>query len=398
MSRRSLLIAALVVAAGVLAGVLVLRRPPERVAAPAAKPSATPAVVAAAPQPTTTTPPRVVRTETSFEPIDETTITAKQAEAAAQRYRKAARFPRTSRPLADGLDPIATSRAPQVDHEGKGTHGEPRLLAYPSLTVFQSPSDVVLYAEVVELHQVDVQPNERKPERPRLQQVRVQASDVRGVIQTADGTALASVVFRDDGTHGDAAAGDLLWTATYTPDPDKPGDFKGDLQAQVVAQPYRGDELSGTTTFRYTHQTAQLTGQYRESIVDGNLVIEAEVAADEPGRFRLEGTLVTAKDAKMLGYGYGEATLPAGTGWIPITYWGLLFHDMKADGPYQVFSLVLSSLDGDVVQEGDVVPSAYTTKAYKVTDFADTPFNDPEYTAKAEHYETLARQKQAAGQ
>ena len=397
MSRRPLIVS-LIVVAGLVAGRLFMRRGPERAAPPPAKPSATPAAVAAAPQPTSTVPPKVFRTETSFEPVDETTITAKQAEAAAQRYRKAARFPRTSRPLEDGLDPIATSRAPKVDHEGKGTHGEPRLLAYPSLTVFESPSDVVLYAEVVELHEVDLQPNERKPDRPRLQQVRVQASNVRGVIQTPDGTPLASVVFRDDGTHGDAEAGDLLWTATYTPDPDKPGDFKGELQAQVVAQPYRGDELAGATTFRYTHQTAHLTGQYRESIVGGNLVIEAEVEVDEPGRFRLEGTLVTAADAKMVGYGYGEATLPAGTGWIPITYWGLLFHDMKADGPYQVFSLVLSSLDGDVVQEGDVVPSPYTTKPYKVSDFAATPFNDPEYTAKAEHYEALARQKQAAGQ
>jgi hypothetical protein len=398
MSRRSLLIASLIVAAGVLAGLFFMRRPPERVAAPAAKPSATAAVIAAAPRPTSTVARRVVRTETSFEPIDETKITAKQAEAAAARYRKAARFPRTSRPLEDGLDPIATSRAPDVDHEGKGTHGEPRLLAYPSLTVFEAPGDVVLYAEVVELHEIERKPDERKPERPRLQQVRVKASGVRGVISTADGVPITSVVFRDDGTHGDAAADDLLWTATYTPDPDKPGDFKGELQAQVVAQPYRGDELASTLTFRYTHQTAHLTGEYRESIVDGNLVIEAGVAVDEPGRFRLEGTLVTASDAKMIGYGYGEANLPAGNGWIPITYWGLLFHEMKADGPYQVFSLVLSSIAGDVVQEGDVVPSPYTTKAYTVSDFADRPFNDPEYTAKAEHYEALARQKQAAGQ
>lgn len=396
MSRRSLLIAALVVVAGVLA-VLFARRPSEH-AAPPPKVAAAPTVIAVSPQPTAS-PPRIVRrTETSFEPVDDAQITAKQAEAAAARYRKAARFPRTSRPLEDGLDPIATSRSPKVDHEGKGTHGEPRLLAYPSLTVFEAPGDVVLYAEVVELHETERKPNERKPERPRLQQIRVKASNVRGVIQTTDGVAVASLVFHDDGAHGDAQADDLLFTATYTPDPDRPAEFRGDYQVQVVAQPYRGDELESTTGFRYSHQKAHLTGNYRDSVVDGNLVIEAEVAADEPGRFRVEGTLVTAADAKMIGYGYGEAALPAGVAWIPVTYWGLMFHDMKADGPYQIFSLVLSTLEeGDVVQEGDVVPSPYTTKPYKMTDFNQTPFNEPEWTQKAEYYEALARSK-GAGQ
>jgi hypothetical protein len=154
MSRRSLLIAVLVVAASVVVGVLFLGRAPERTAAPSAKASVTPAAVAVAPEPTSTVAHRVSRTETSFEPVDESKLTAKQAAAAAARYRKAARFPRTSRPLEDGLDPIATSRAPEVGDAGKEMQREPRLLAYPALTVVESPGDVVIFGEVVVLLEI----------------------------------------------------------------------------------------------------------------------------------------------------------------------------------------------------------------------------------------------------
>ena len=69
-----------------------------------------------------------------------------------------------------------------------------------------------------------------------------------------------------------------------------------------------GDPLSATNTFTYTVQTAHLTGSYRDSLVDGNLQIDAEIEVEEPGRFYLEGTLVTAADAKMVGYAYADSS------------------------------------------------------------------------------------------
>src|SRR5688572_21743002 len=97
-SQRSLLIAVIVAVVGVLA-VLLIRRGPEPPPAPVAvRPSATPAALAvASPEPTRVPERRVVRTETYFEPVDEGQLTREQAAAAAARYRKAARFPRTSR-------------------------------------------------------------------------------------------------------------------------------------------------------------------------------------------------------------------------------------------------------------------------------------------------------------
>ncbi len=226
-------------------------------------------------------------------------------------------------------------------------------------------------------------------------QQRTGARAVRGILQTMDGVQIAELAFYDDGTHGDAQPEDNLFTATYTPDPDHPNDFRGQYQAVVQAESLRGDTLLASASFIYSVQIAHLTGQYRDAIVDGNLQIEAEVEAVEAGKIRVEGTLVTTADAKMLGYAYADADVDPGRHWIPLVYYGLIFHDMKAPGPYSLFSVMVSTLGSDVAQESEVVPNAHTTKAYKVDDFGSQPFNDPEYMAKAAHYDDLARSKRS---
>jgi hypothetical protein len=391
MSQRSLLIVGVLAAVGLVA--MLLTRPAPEAPKPvpvAVAPTAAATPVAGAAAPTASPRRSEVRTETYFEPVDESSLTAQQAAAAAARYRKAARYPRTSRPLEDGLDPIAKTRSPKVDFDGDAKHPEPRLLAYPSITNFEAPSDVVIYAQIVELRMApDRGEDGRGPERDRLKQFRIGARAMRGVLQTMDGVMVAPLQFHDDGTHGDAQANDDFFTATYTPDPDKPSELRGQYQVLVQADPDDGPELSASTTFGYSVQIAHLTGNYRDAIVNGNLQIDAEIEVEEAGEFRVESTLVTTKDAKMIGYGYGQATLEPGTHWIPITYYGLIFHDMKADGPYSMFSTMLSTVDPNGAQESDVVPNAHTTKAYAVSDFGDQPFNDPEYMEKAEHYDAL---------
>jgi hypothetical protein len=396
MARRPLWIGALVVVAGLLAGLLLMRPAPAPPppAEPVAKLTATPAPVAAAPSPTASPQRYTLRTESHLPPIDESQITAKQAAAAAERYRKAARFPLTSRPLEDGIDPIANSRMPKSQSEGEDTP-EPRLITYPSVTNFEAPGEIVLYGEVVQLRKLEQRPerDHRGDRPPDVRRFRVATNSMRGVIQNADAQVVATVDFHDDGTHGDAEAGDQLFTTTYTPDPDDPKGFRGEYQVDVLAQTAEGADLTARTSFVYSVQKAHLTGQYKDSLDDGNLKIEAEVEVEEAGRFRVESTLVRTSDAKMITYGYADADLPPGRHWIPVKYYGLAFHVMKAEGPYSMFSVVLSEIGGSTV-EGDVVPNAHTTAAYKLSDFNDQPYNEPSYTQKAEYYEALARSKQ----
>ncbi len=378
------------VVAGLLAGLLLLRGP-EAPPPPPPRPTGTPVSVAVAPT-VTASPQRVtIRTETQLEPVDETDITADQAKAAAERYRKAARYPRTSRALENGIDPIAASRLPP--EEGEDTL-EPRLLVRPTVTNFEAPSDVILYGEVVLLKKIEDRNGGKDGEkRPELQRFRAGANSMRGVIQNAEGELVANVTFRDDGQGGDAQAGDMLFTAIYTPDPDKPDAFQGAFKVDALAQTTDGVDLTAATSFVYSVQTAHLTGEYSDALDNGNLKIDVGVEVEKAGRYQVKGTLVRHSDAKMVGYAQGEATLTPGTHTIPLVFYGLMFHDMKADGPYSLFSTTLAALDGTTSIESDVVPNAHTTAAYKVSDFGDQPFNDPDYMQKAAHFDEVERQK-----
>lgn len=394
MARRPLLIGALVVAAGLLVALLVMRGPEPPPAAPP-QPSATPTAAAATPTATGSPARVVIRTESLLPPVDDAAITADQAKAAAERYRKAARYPRTSRALEDGIDPVAASRLPP--DEGEDTF-EPRLLVRPSITLFEAPSEVVLYGEIVLLKRIEDRDGGKRGERrPEWQRHREPASAMRAVIQDAEGTLVANVTFRDDGTAGDAEAGDLLYTATHTPDPDEPEAFRGAFRVEALAQTADGVDLTAATSFVYSVQTAHLTGEYRDALDGGNLRIDVGVEVETAGRYQVKATLVTQQDAKMVGYAEATATLAPGTHTIPLVFYGLMFHDMKADGPYALFSTTLAALDGPSPVESDVVPNAHTTAAYSVSDFGDQPFNDPEYMQKAAHYDEVERRKRAEG-
>lgn len=375
-------------------GRLLLRRTPSAPPPVVAKATPAPATVAVQPQPTRSPARFVQRTETEL-PILDRTMTPAQAKAVAARYRQAAQYPRTSRPLTDGMDPIGQSRMPKVDPQWDDKHREAKLLAYPSMTAFEAPGDVVIYGEVVELHESEerAKADDRGDRAPRLHQNRVAASAMRGVIQTADGRQVATLAFHDDGTHGDAQADDDFFAATYTPDPDRPDDFRGQFQVLVLAETPKGEEVTAQTEFVYNVQKAHLTRNYRDAIADGNLQIDVEVEVEEAGTFRVEGTLAATSDASMVGYARGEASLEPGRHWIPMVYWGRIFHTMKKDGPYLLWSVVLSTLGGPTPVESDVMPSAHTTGPYTVSDFDEKSFDDPEYTRKADEADAIAAGK-----
>jgi hypothetical protein len=391
MSSRPLTITLILTVMAFIAGLYWLRgQRPEAVKT--ATVEATPGRIAVAPQPTTSPRERAtIRTETAIEPVDENQITGQQAKAMAARYRELAKFPKTSRPLVDGVDPIARGRSPKVDDKREPNDPTPHLIVYPSNASFEAPDAVVIYAELVEIQPQNVPDDPRGDRAPKQHHVRVAAREIRGEIIAANGVPVTAITFRDDGTNGDAQAEDLFYTATYTPDPDKPKAFRGAFEVNAMAISPDSDTLSATNAFTYTVQIAHLTGSYRDSLVEGNLQIDAEVEVEEPGRFYLEGTLVTAADAKMVGYAYADTELPAGRAWVPLTFYGLMFHQMKAKGPYQLFSVTLATVEDGVPQHADVVPAAHTTGLYEISQFTEAPFNEPERMRMAEHFDGIAR-------
>jgi hypothetical protein len=192
-SPRTLLPAAvLILAFGV--GFWMMRRPapsaPPPVVAVAASPSPVALAAAAADAPSSAPSPirRTIHTETEVAPMGVLPEVASLNGTTAADYERRARFPRSSQPIEDGVDPIARDR--QVTRgKSMGPEGtNPTLVVWPARTGFEAPSPIVVYAYLVH--------DERK----------VDPTDIVGEIRTQHGGVLASLDFRDDGTNGDARA------------------------------------------------------------------------------------------------------------------------------------------------------------------------------------------------
>lgn len=306
----------------------------------------------------------------------------KNAAKAAQ-YRRRALFPPTSGPIEDGLDPVQGSRIPEMARSGDPDDPGPALITFPATTAFEAPQEAVLYAEVVERE-------ERQPgQRGDLQEIRIDPAAITGVVRDPSGAVAATLAFADGGRNGDAEAGDRLFTATFAPDPERAAEVEGAFVVDVTAQTTGGDQLVATTGFAYAVPSARLTGRYRDAVVDGHLRIEAEVEVDEPGEYELQGTLASA-DAVMLASARHRATLEAGKAWVPLTFWGLILREHGVDGPYNLFSVSIATLREGGAAAGDVVGNAHNTAPYRVTEFSDLPFNDPELLERAARLEQAA--------
>jgi hypothetical protein len=364
MPSRSL-VAVLVLVVAFAAGFWLMRRPsvePVQAAAPAAvvSPAAIVAVIAdAEPSPSASPRRRTIRTETEIAPTLEEPQMRSITAGTAEDYRRRARFPRSSQPIEDGVDPVQRDREVTRGKSAGEQGTNPTLVVWPERTGFEAPSPIVMFAYLVH--------DDHK----------VEPKSLRGEIRTQQGGILADLAFNDDGTSGDATANDLVYTAVVTPERDRALEFKGSQLVEVHAETRGGEERIATSGFLYSVPLAHLTGRYRDEIVDGSLVVSAEVQVDAEARFHLEATLAE-RDGTPLGWAQNAIVLPPGTAWIPLTYWGLMLRERGADGPYVVLSLALSTTGEMPNQKNDVVVNAHVTKPYDVAQFSDRPFNDPD--------------------
>jgi hypothetical protein len=345
--------------------------PPAVARAPVPAAVATAIELAAAPAPSPSPLRRTVRTETEVAPAGMLPEVGSISVTTARDYRHRARFPRSSQPIEDGVDPVArdreVTRGKSVGPEGTN----PTLVVWPARTGFEAPNPIVLHAYLVR--------DERK----------VDPKEIRGEILTQQGGVLAGLDFRDDGMAGDATANDLVFTAVVAPGAERATDFKGAQLVDVEAELANGERRIATTGFLYSIPLAHLTGRYRDEIVDGSLVVSAEIDVHAAGRFHLEATLAAA-DGTPVGWAQNAQVFEAGTAWIPLTYWGLMFHERGVPGPYVLATVALSTTGEMPNQKNDVVVNAHRTAAYDVAAFSDRRFEDPDLVDAAARLEADA--------
>ncbi len=324
---------------------------PLTAAAPAPEPTDAAAASAPARTPSNVVVPYV-------EPPKPRAVAAVGADAAAE-YRRRARYPRSAQPLlTNDADPIVRDREVSAV-ESRGRNGaEPTLRVFPAAMGFESPEPAVVYAELT------------MRGRP------VSAKEIRGTLTTEELVPLGDVLFHDDGVGGDAVAGDGRYTVVF------PGDkLGGALSKSYLVQveaTLAGDEpRKGAASFLYASPDAHLTGNYRDVVVDGSLVVGVEIEVTSAGRFHVEATLYGPDGVEKVAWAQAAQWLEPGTHWLDLGYYGLILRERGIDGPYVLRYVALSTTTEMPNAKNRVAENAYRTGAYQATAFSDRPYEDP---------------------
>jgi len=289
---------------------------------------------------------------------------------AANEYRRLAQYPPWSRPFGeDGEDPILRDRQVSPITAGGANGEEPILVVFPDQVSFEAPDAVLLYAYL------------------SIDGNRVPAASISGTIMSESLQPLASLAYADDGTGGDRVPGDNIYTARFEPGDDFAPELSDSFLVRVVAQTTAGDERMAATSFLYSNPHAHLTGNYRDEIVNGSLVVDAEVEVIRPGRFHLEATLYSQDGSRPVGEAHTAGQLDTGRQWMRLTFFGRVITQSGVEGPYLLRFVALSTTTSMPNAKNRLVENAHVTGPYRLTQFSDAPFQDRDLLDAADRLE-----------
>lgn len=294
-------------------------------------------------------------------------------------YRRRAEFPPDSRPIEGAQDPILAEREVSPI-EAAGPEGEePVLTVMPDRLVFEAPETPVVYAYLI------------------LGDERIAVREMFGTILNEEMQEMATVAFRDDGREGDAEAADRIYTATF---PVPAEEVSGSYLVRVVAVSLDGAERRAGTSFQYSRPGARPTGQFRERIEDGSLLIEVQLAVERPGIFHLSGSLYDSS-GRPIGIAQNRVELDPGESWVALRYYGRMFHPDErtgrpsSNGPYQLRFLSLLNATRMPNALSRLWEVGYWTSRYEHTQLTSEPFNDPFYLEAIAREETELKRLEA---
>jgi len=291
------------------------------------------------------------------------------ARSAAADYRRRARHPRSSQPLDDGPDPLERDRE-VTPITARGPNGEdPTLTVYPLATGFEDPEPAVLHAHLTAGGR------------------RVGARAIHGTVVTEALEPIGEIAFRDDGSGGDATANDRVYTAVFVPGPEAVPALSRSFMVQVVATTRADDERRAATSFLYSHPHAQLTGNYRDAVVNGSLEIGVEVEVATAGRFHLEATLYDAAGSRKIAWAQAADALEPGRHWMALPFYGLILRERGVAGPYLLRWVALSTTTRMPNAKNRLSEARHLTAPYDLARFTDRPFDDPALLDASERLE-----------
>ena len=311
-----------------------------------------------------------------------------------RQYLEWAQYPPDSRPMTDKQVDILKAHIPPAIPMplNPGTFEATDAQHDPTIFVFVGDKNMVSEGQAITLRLKVMRGD------PQQAQSRIAVHKLKGILYAGKG-ALAEYAFYDDGTHGDAVAGDWEYSTQAILPADKLADFAGSVFVSAhftYALPDGGQPAERKAHARYSFQyqsaiPLQFTGRFRENMVDGSLVVQAGIQVAQSGDYFLRA-LFEDKDGEPLLYADFEGRLHQRQREVPFTLFGRILKQNAKGGPYK-----LMRITGHLRQHKTMPPKlfvapiegGYTTRPHAVTAFSDTVWNGPEKTRRMAMFDNI---------
>lgn len=299
-----------------------------------------------------------------------------RASAALEAYRHTTRYPHGARPAAEQPDQLRPNDPLVEDHplrEPKGKAAAGVRLRTSQERVFAAGDEAVRVTVAV-LDEAD-----------RAQPLRVQRASLREVTAPNVGSLfpVVPVAFNDDGSDGDAQAGDRVHTARVLPSAQGFAGLAGQLRLEVFLE-YKGQV--GFTYFDLyvtPEPPATWAGAVRESMVAGSLAFELPVQVREAGRYVATAVLDDAGGRPFALLTFND-TLAAGPGAIRLLLFGKLVRDAPPAFPLTLRDVVAFRLREEGHPDRALMPRrigvVHVSARHAAGAFSDAEWSDEQRT------------------
>ncbi len=271
-------------------------------------------------------------------------LTSYDPEIQLERYVQYARYPDFSRPLTRGhgdlLDPYSAVRAPLPLTQLRCLEGEAGKRCDPENQAFAL--DCKLQPEsMMAIQKRDFAFTASCVDPQTGEYLDLSRFEAKVVLETEKGLKKISrpgpIHFADDGSNGDAKAGDGVYRIVVRLGPKDWGWMTLTLEGD-----YRGARVSTFMSewFSTPHAVAEFAEPIQAVIQDGNLVLQVPVQVSKAGYFELDANLIEqADEQRPVARAYANGELKAGRNIVEFIFWGKILRDRDIDGPYVVKNL-----------------------------------------------------------
>ena len=232
--------------------------------------------------------------------------------------------------------------------------------------------------------------------------------------------------FNDRGEDGDRTARDNVHTMTWKPGASDWGEMDLTLKLKVPEEKEGREYELSSSFFSSPRLVAEFTGESRDRIDNGSLIVSAEINVRVPGYYELTANLFGADD-EPVAINRVKVDLKQGRQFVDFLFFGKVLRDRDVSGPYVVSGLrgerknlpvlptelagktpaemerlMQASLERPAASQPnrEVMPASdkkLKTGAYRLSEFSDGEYDSPEKRERLRLYEEQVREAKTEG-